>query len=113
MNFVAFSEYCVESRDRNACCYKIRIYIALALYALIRRGGWASTKQLHLETRIPLEYLAKALRILQRHGLAERIYMPGVRGVASLWRVRDGILNGYDRGRVLNVLKKHIEMCLA
>jgi DNA-binding transcriptional regulator GbsR (MarR family) len=113
VNYVAFSEYCVESRDRNACCYKIRIFIASVLYALVLHGGWVSTKQLHGETRIPYEYIAMSLRKLQRHGLAERVYVPGTRGIASLWRVRDDILNGYDRKRVLNVLKKHIEMCLA
>jgi len=35
VNYATFSEYCVKSRDRNACCYKIRIYIALVLYTLL------------------------------------------------------------------------------
>jgi hypothetical protein len=112
VNYATFSEYCVKSRDRDACCHKIRIYIALVLYTLIHHGDWVSTKQLHKETRIPYDYIAMALRQLHRHGLAERVYVPGVHGVASLWRVRDDILNGYDKKHVLGVLKKHIEMCI-
>ena len=113
VNYATFSEYCVESRDRNACCYKIRIYIALALYTLILHGDWISTKQLHREARIPYDYIAMALRALQRYGLVERVYVPGVHGIASLWRVREDALNGLDKEQVLNTLKKHIEMCLA
>lgn len=94
------------------CCYKIRIYIALALYTLILHGDdLVSTKQLCKETRIPYGYLAIALRTLQRHGIVERVYIPGIHGIASLWRIKEEFLNGYDKKYLLDVLKKHIEMC--
>jgi DNA-binding IscR family transcriptional regulator len=114
VNYVAFSEYCVKSGERGEeCCYRTRIYTALVLYVLVHYGDWASTKQLYLETRVPYDYLVMALRKLERHGLVERVYVPGARGTASLWRVGENILNGYDKKRVLELLKKHIEMCLA
>uniref|UniRef100_A0A7J2U653 HTH marR-type domain-containing protein n=1 Tax=Ignisphaera aggregans TaxID=334771 RepID=A0A7J2U653_9CREN len=112
MNYTTFSEYCAETRDSDACCHKIRIYMALALYTLIHHGGWVSAKQLCKETRIPYSYIAMALRKLQRYGLVERVYVPGVHGIASLWRVRDDILNGYGKKNVLDALMKHIKMCI-
>lgn len=113
VNYVAFSEYCVKSGDRDVCCHKIRIYTALALYALVLHSDWVSTKQLYKETRIPYEYLAMALRKLERYGLAERVYVPGAHGVASMWKIRGDVLDSYDKKLVLNVLKKYIKMCLA
>jgi hypothetical protein len=114
VNYVAFSEYCIKSRERGEeCCYRTRIYTALVLYALlVHYGDWISTKHLRKETRIPYDYLVIALRKLQRHGLIERAYVPGARGIASLWRVREDALNGYDKKRVLELLKKHIRMCV-
>jgi hypothetical protein len=113
VNYVAFSEYCVKSGERGEeCCYRTRIYTALVLYVLVHYGDWISTKQLRKETRVPYDYLVMALRKLQRHGLIERAYVPGIRGTASLWRVREDALNGYDKKHVLALLVKHIRMCV-
>jgi predicted transcriptional regulator len=112
IDILLFSHYCVEKSDYDACCSKRKLYMLTALYHLVKRGGWKSTKEVEGFFRIGKARVLEALEKLFTLNIVEKRYVPGYRGVMALWRVREDALNGLDKEQVLNTLKKHIEMCL-
>jgi hypothetical protein len=83
------------------------------LYYLVKRGDWVSSKEIEAFTKLGKVMVSVGLRRLFRLDIVEKRYVPCYRGVMALWRVREDALNGLNKEQVLNMLKKHIEMCLA
>jgi len=107
-----YSRYCAESHDRYSCCSKIKICMLATLYYLVKRGDWVPTKEIEAFTKLEKVVVSVSLGRLFRLGIVEKRYVPCYRGIMALWRVREDVLNGYDKKSVLELLMKHIRMCV-
>jgi len=112
-DLLLFTRYCVERRDYDSCCSKNKICMLAILYYLVKRGDWVLTKEIEAFTKLGKVTVSMSLGRLFRLNIIEKRHVPCYRGVMALWRVREDALNGLNKEQVLNVLKKHIEMCLA
>jgi len=107
-----YSHYCVERRDYDSCCSKNKICMLAILYYLAKRGDWVSSKEIEAFTKLEKVIVSVSLGRLFKLNIVEKRYVPCYRGVMALWRVREDALNGYDKRSVLELLMKHIRMCV-
>ena len=107
-----YSRYCVERHDYYSCCSKNKICMLAILYYLIKRGDWVPSKELEAFTKLEKVVVSVSLGRLFRLNIVEKRYVPCYRGVMALWRVREDALNGYDKKFVLELLMKHIKICV-
>jgi DNA-binding HxlR family transcriptional regulator len=104
-------QYCIKKQDRFSCCTKGKIFTLTILYYLITANDWVSTIDVANKTKIAYYWVSRYLRRLLEWGIVERRYIPS-RPVLALWRIKEEVFNGYSKMQVLDVLKKHIEMCV-
>jgi len=106
------SQYCVKKQDYSICCTKSKIYKLLTLYFIISYEDWVSTKDVVNKLNIKKPRVLESLELFHRLGIVERKYIPSVQGVTALWRIKKEALNGYDKKYILELLAKHIKMCI-
>jgi len=106
------SQYCVKKQDYSICCTKSKIYKLLILYFIISYEDWVSTKEVINKLKIKKPRVLESLELFHRLGIVEKKYIAAVHGVAALWRIKKEAFNGYDKKYILEMLVKHIRMCM-